>query len=203
MSTDDCNMLDAMRDTDIPTSELVTATVPTTDQPQSGPGENRSTSLEDLLAPYSEIKVTRPNVPVPFIPPEDPEECPIFLPVRSRNLCWRCGREGHHRSTCLRPPILFCSRCGGLNRLSRSCRCQFAEEERRMLPPPRIVPGRDRFVSRGIQCELGRESFRFRFPREDQNSRRRTGCPRRVHWATPVRRSSPGGGADGKGRDCE
>jgi len=185
-------MLDAMRDTDVPASAPAAATAPPAGRRPPSPVESRSRSLEDLLASYSEIKVTRPNIPVPFVPPEDPANGPLFLPVRSRKLCWRCGREVR---PCTCPPILFCSRCGGLDRLSRTCPCWFTEEDRQMLPPPRIVPERDRLVSRGIQYDLGREIFRSRFPDEVRTSRSRVRSPRQVHWTPPDRWGSVGRGA--------
>jgi len=187
-------MLVAMRDIDVPASAPAAAIAPPAGRRPPSPMESRSRSLEDLLAPYSGIKVTRPNIPVPFVPPEDPANGPLFLHVRSRKLCWRCGREGHHRNACTRPPILFCSRCGGLDRLSKTCPCWFTEEDRQMLPPPRIVPERDRLVSRGIQCDLGRETLRSRFSGQVRTSRSRVRSPRQVHWASSDRWGSVGSG---------
>jgi len=70
----------------------------------------------------------------PYVPPA---EIPLFLPVK-KGLCWRCGSEGHHRDNCTRPPILFCSRCGHRDRLTKNCPCMpwLPEEGKTVLPAP-------------------------------------------------------------------
>lgn len=92
-----------------------------------------------------------------FRTPKDLAELSLFLPVK-RGLYWRGGHEGHHRVVCSRPPIRFCSRCGHRDRMSSSCRYRpwFPEEEKTVLPPPRVSPTTRRFVSRGVQCRLDR-----------------------------------------------
>lgn len=46
--------------------------------------------------------------------------------------CWRCGQTGHRRDTCHDTPVLFCSRCGKRDTLSRNCPCQKKSEEVRV-----------------------------------------------------------------------
>lgn len=91
--------------------------------PQNATTEEVALTLTDWLVPPP------PVYPVPYMPSEDPSSPLLCLPVRDRGLCWRCGHEGHHRDRCTGTPILFCSRCGHRNRWSRTCPCQFAEEE--------------------------------------------------------------------------
>lgn len=62
------------------------------------------------------------------------------VPVWKQNLCWRCGHAGHRRNVCQRSPVLFCSRCGRRGRMSRACSCPLYE---------------GRFISRGVQCNMG------------------------------------------------
>lgn len=37
--------------------------------------------------------------------------------------CWRCGKTGHNRKSCMAPAKLFCSYCGKDGILSRDCNC--------------------------------------------------------------------------------
>lgn len=46
----------------------------------------------------------------------------IVLPVEL-DLCWRCGYPGHRRDNCTRRRLMFCSRCGTVGVLSRTCTC--------------------------------------------------------------------------------
>lgn len=87
-----------------------------------------------------------------------PADLPLFLPVK-KGLCWRCGSEDHHRANCARPPILFCSRCGHRDRLTKSCPCTpwFPEEEKTVLPDPKRHATARGYVSRWTQCSLDRE----------------------------------------------
>lgn len=133
--------------------------------------ENQNLSLAELASD------TETPMSFPFRTPEDPAELPLFLPVK-RGLCWRCGHEGHHRATCSRTPIRFCSRCGHRDRMSRSCPCRpwFPEGEKTVLPPPSVSPTIRRVMSRGIQCRLDREASTRRCDRcagsVGKNSRR-------------------------------
>lgn len=140
----------------------------------------RDALTEEVAMAFTDSIVPPPPVyPVPYVSSENPSGVLLFLPVCDRGLCWRCGHEGHHRDRCTGTPILFCSRCGHRDRLSRTCFCQFAEEERRTLPPPRTT--RNRYLSRGVQCNLDRETGTGQTPRrvlfaqnlnQDRRSRR-------------------------------
>lgn len=99
----------------------------TSDEPK--PEKRDQKSLEEELLTYSELKVVPHVVPVPFTPPENPNELPLFLPVRKRQLCWKCG----HRGTCTRPQLFFCSRCGHIGRLSKTCRACFQRKRGKLF----------------------------------------------------------------------
>lgn len=47
---------------------------------------------------------------------------PKFIPI-SDDLCWRCGKQGHRRDRCINRKLLFCSRCGKVGMMSRTCKC--------------------------------------------------------------------------------
>lgn len=39
----------------------------------------------------------------------------------SKTCCWKCGKEGHSAKDCRGKPIIFCSGCGILGRMSKNC----------------------------------------------------------------------------------
>ncbi|KAG5869117.1 hypothetical protein JTB14_024348 [Gonioctena quinquepunctata] len=48
------------------------------------------------------------------------DDLPLYLPV-AKNLRWRCGYPGHHRSACRKLRKMFCSRCGLSGVCSADC----------------------------------------------------------------------------------
>lgn len=60
---------------------------------------------------------------------------PRRIDTRHENLCWRCGDIGHHRKECRNVPIIFCSVCGLIGRLSINC-CRTFHQDRAVSKNP-------------------------------------------------------------------
>lgn len=54
----------------------------------------------------------------PWAPQHQTRERKVVL---GPDTCWRCGMVGHHRNRCSFAPLLFCSGCGKVCRMSRDC----------------------------------------------------------------------------------
>ena len=63
----------------------------------------------------------------------------MYLPVHL-GLCWNCGKPGHDRRGCTNKMILFCSRCGMVGTMSRSCQCRCPPPKRAMRRTPALPP---------------------------------------------------------------
>ncbi|XP_044760780.1 uncharacterized protein LOC123318228 [Coccinella septempunctata] len=57
----------------------------------------------------------------------------VFLEIRP-GMCWRCGQGQHNRTECTGRAVLFCSRCGRLETLSKNCPCHSDRRQHPTVP---------------------------------------------------------------------
>lgn len=134
-------------------------------RPENQPARAPRSPMADneLLGPSLEQdiqQVAACNAYIDRLPPptREPKDCPIYLPVDEKALCWRCGYPGHSRHDCIRTPMLFCSRCGLCGIMSKDCRCdrhpQGVSKKIRPSSSTRTRSRRSTRMSRGIQCHI-------------------------------------------------
>ncbi|XP_045467953.1 uncharacterized protein LOC123676222 isoform X1 [Harmonia axyridis] len=81
---------------------------PSRDRKEERPRSQDRKDTEERREPTKHTKIT---------------QTPEYIKI-CEHLCWRCGKTGHSRKTCINAAKLFCSRCGLVGILTRACLCK-------------------------------------------------------------------------------
>nr|XP_034194695.1 DNA-binding protein HEXBP-like [Osmia lignaria] len=68
-----------------------------------------------------EQRTTRPE-PRPRTP-NPTKGCRVATDYNRETHCWRCGQTGHDRFKCPNSAVRFCSYCGKVGEMTRTCLC--------------------------------------------------------------------------------